>query len=135
MRVNISKKTKDQTTSDGRICPIVDLPRYNLNAFEFGQPFMIKAKSKKAAYSVLENRVHCDDSINGWVTEQHDNSAMQLTNGIYGLFDEITHQGTLITFYIGFVNPCDVRSVVKLSISISDGMNFEFIPVDIRGDD
>ena len=106
---------------------IINLPRFNKNMFSFGQACMIRTKTRKVAYRILEYKNHCGGKVNGWVTANHDDSAQQLLMGIHGLFKDISHQGTLITFYIGFVDSAGNASIQQLSIPIDEADGIEIV--------
>ena len=46
---------------------VVNLPRFNQNAFEFGEAYFIRVKSVNKAMELLKYRRHCADKINKWI--------------------------------------------------------------------
>ena len=100
---------------------VVNLPRFNKNAFEFGEAYFLRMKSVDKAMKLLKYRRHCDDKVNTWIPECClDDIAKSLEYGVYSLFKDITYQGTLITFFVAYRNmDTDTdKKCVELSIPI-----------------
>lgn len=112
---------------------VVNLPRFNKNAFEFGEAYFIKMKGVDKAMKLLKYRRHCDDKINKWIPENLDDIARCLEYGVYALFKDITHQGTLITFFVVYRNiDTDTdKKCVDLSIPIDAINDIEITKLDI----
>lgn len=112
---------------------VVNLPRFNKNAFEFGEAYFIKMKSVDKAMKLLKYRRHCDDKINKWIPENLDDIARCLEYGVYALFKDITHQGTLITFFVAYRNiDTDTdKKCADLSIPIDAINDIEITKLDI----
>ena len=99
---------------------VANLPRFNQNAFEFGEAYFLKMKSVDKAVKLLKYRKHCNDRINTWVPEGLDDIARSLEYGVYALFKDITYQGTLITFFVACrsIGTDTTKKCVELSIPI-----------------
>lgn len=108
---------------------VVNLPRFNKNAFEFGEVYLLRMQSVDKAMNLLKYRSHCDDKVNTWVPEHFDGIARSLEYGVYALFKDITHQGTLITFFVACRNiDTDTdKKCVELSIPINAADDIEII--------
>ena len=113
---------------------VVELPRFNQNAFEFGQAYFLKSKSIDKAVKLLKYKRHCDDKINSWIPECHlDDIAKSLEYGVYALFKDITYQGTLITFFVAYrsIGTDTNKKCVELSIPIDAIDDIEITKLDI----
>ena len=117
----VKEETPDMkhTISDNESL-VVNLPRFNKNAFDFGEAYFIRMKSINKAMELLKYRRHCGDEINTWIPEHFDDAATSLAYGVYAMFKDITHQGTLITFFVAYRNiDTDIdKKCVELSIPI-----------------
>lgn len=113
---------------------VVNLPRFNRNAFEFGEAYFIKMKSADKAMKLLKYRRHCDDKINTWIPECClDDIAKILEYGVYAFFKDITYQGTLITFFVAYrsLDTDTNKKCVELSIPIDAIDDIEITKLDI----
>lgn len=112
---------------------VVNLPRFNQNAFEFGEAYFIRMKSVNKAIELLKYRRHCDDKINEWIPEYLNDIAESLEYGVYALFKDITHQGTLITFFVAYrsIDTDTTKKCVGLSIPIDAIDDIEITKLDI----
>ena len=113
---------------------VVNLPRFNENAFEFGNAYFLKMKSVDKAKKLLKYRRHCDDKVNTWIPECHlDDIARSLEYGVYAFFKDITYQGTLITFFVAYrsIGSDTDKKCVELSIPIDAIDDIEITKLDI----
>ena len=113
---------------------VVNLPRFNKNTFEFGDACFLKMKSVNKAMALLKYKRHCDDKVNTWIPESHLNDiAESLEYGVYALFKDITHQGTLITFFVAYrsIDTDTTKKCVGLSIPIDAADDIEITKLDI----
>ena len=117
-----------------RTSMVVELPRFNQNAFEYGNAYFLKMKSVDKAMALLKYKHHCDDKINSWIPECHlDDIAKSLEYGVYTLFKDITYQGTLITFFVAYrsIGTDTNKKCVELSIPIDAIDDIEITKLDI----
>lgn len=112
---------------------VVNLPRFNQKAFEFGEAYFLEMKNFNKAMNLLKYRNHCGDKVNTWVPEHFDDAATSLAYGVYALFKDITHQGTLITFFVAYrsIDTDTNKKCVELSIPIDAADDIEITKLDI----
>ena len=123
----------DEALKEEEMKMVVNLPRFNKNAFEFGEAYFIRMKSVNKVMELLKYRRHCDDKINKWIPENLNDIAESLEYGVYALFKDITHQGTLITFFVAYrsIDTDTTKKCVELSIPIDAADDIEITKLDI----
>ena len=135
MKNHANKSTvKRRKTVIDKTSMVINLPRFNQNAFEFGNAYFLKMKSVDKAMALLKYKHHCDDKINSWIPECHlDDIAKSLEYGVYALFKDITYQGTLITFFVAYrsIGTDTNKKCVELSIPIDAIDDIEITKLDI----